>query len=324
MTDTDFIRIQSGQFTLGGEPIYFKGVNFQTPASPWAVFRVWDVPAIERCLDLARELGCNVIRAWMTVSDLVEYERYKQFIHMANARGMWIYVFFRWRSPYFRVGEIKAEEDFVYVANAAREFASWPGVFAYDVINEPDWISHQAWQWAMAPEDAAKRIHWLLRCVEILHENDPQRPVSVGMTFNRSWWEPGEAQSLLDAVDFLDFHYYRRTYRAHSLADAIRQAMARTQKPILVGEFGMSSDEAYSTPGEPAHSEIIQADTYREMCAEIQEERIAGAIQWSLTAHIDHPRAEGENEYGIIRADYTLKPAAEVFRDHLKASRWIV
>ncbi len=315
MSNTEYIRIHGNEFRLNGQPIYFKGTNFQTPTFPWATFQVWDIPVIERCLDLARGLGCNVIRACLTPWEPVEADRFKQFIRMANARGMWIYVFFKWRSRYYRAGREKAAEDFVHAGNAARELSRWPGIMAYDVINEPDWVSHEAWQWAMAPEEALIRIQWLSEAIDVLHQNDPERPVSIGMTFNRSWWTPHEATQLLEAVDFVDFHYYRRTYPGVLLSDAIQQVRQHTNKPILVGEFGMSSDENYSTGGEPHHSETIQAETYREMIREIRSVENAGAIQWSLTAHNDKPRPEGENEYGIIRPDYTLKPAAVVFRE---------
>lgn len=308
------IGLREGRFRTGERDLRVKGSNFQTPTFPWKLFDVWDEPVIHRCLDLAAELGCNCLRIELPAADDRAAKRFRQLLEWSNERGMWIYLFFRWRSRKGHDAAIHEKEE-RWVGDLAESLAGHSGLLAYDVVNEPDWVSHSAWQWAMAPDEAVHRINWLRSLVAVLHSRDPGRPVSVGMTFSHSWWQPYVARELLADVDFVDFHYYRRTYRQSSLREAIAGVRAQTDKPILVGEFGMSSEEGWSTGGEPEHSESIQATVYGEMINEILDSDILGAIQWSLCAHIDEPRPNGENEYGIIRADYTWKPAAEVYRD---------
>ncbi len=316
---TDWIRIDGDRFVRNGRPVRLKGTNFQTPDSPWRVLDVFNVDSIEAGLDDAAALGCNCARLYVGVENPKEQERFADFLDRAATRGIRLYPCFAWHDTFgMPPGDwMAARRGVDTVRRFAERWKDDPRILAWDLINEPDWFDDDRWQWAMAPEAATMCVDWLLAVLKAVRDVDPNHPVSVGLIFNYSWWTPPGAARLADAVDFVDFHYYHRTYQDRSLGEAIREMKEHTRKPILVGEFGNSSNPDFSTDGEPEHSEAIQAEIYRGYARDLAAEGIAGCIQWTISDYADRPREDGENEYGILRADRTWKPAAFVYRDEI-------
>jgi hypothetical protein len=315
----ELIRIEKDRFVLNNAPVRMKGTNFQTWDMPWALFRVYKLSSVEAGLDDAAALGCNCVRAWISIRNRREQDRFADFVERAAQRGLRIYACFSWKAR-FGTPPDEGRRDEEDLAGVARTWRNDPRIFAYDIINEPDWISHDHWQWGMEPAAAARRIEWLLAMMRIIRAEDGNHPVSVGLTFNDSWWTPGPALQLLEAADFVDFHYYHRTYRDRSLAEAIREVKARTAKPVLAGEIGNSTDPDYSVEGEPVHSEAVQEEIYGGYARDMIEEPIAGCLQWTLHDYAHLKPEQGETFYGLLRSDRTWKPAARVFRDEVPGS----
>lgn len=313
----DWIRIAGNRFTLNGRPVRIKGTNFQTRETPWRVLQAYDPASIEAGLDDAAALGCNCARLYVSIADRAEHERFADFLDLAQQRGIRLYPCFAWHGTFGMppIEMMRARTGFDALSRFARACRDDPRIFAYDIINEPDWFSDELWHWAMHPEAAGICIDWLAAAVVAIRSADSRHPVSVGLIFNDSWWSPAPARRLIDTMDFVDFHYYHRTYKNRSLAEAIREVKARTGKPILVGEFGNSSDPTYSTDGEPRHGEEIQGVVYRDYARDLVDEPVAGCLQWTLYEYTDQPRDHGENSYGILRGDRSWKPAAHAYRD---------
>jgi hypothetical protein len=175
----------------------------------------------------------------------------------------------------------------------------------------------------MDEDEGKRRLDWLLRVADVFHEHDARHPVTIGFIFNYSWWTPEWARVLLDRLEFVDFHYYHRTYDAKGLDKAIAEMKEQTSKPIVVGEFGQSSDPTWEKPPhEPVHSEKTQRALYEHAMHAILESDVVGGLQWSTCAHNDEPREMGENEYGIHRQDHSPKPALAEFRDGMTVPRF--
>ena len=98
-------------------------------------------------------------------------------------------------------------------------------------------------------------------------------------------------------------------------------------RPLLIGEFGMSTarDEKFgaaeklrskinAAPG----TEAEQARLYEIVLAGAEQAKLAGVLSWCLyDYHIGNPN---EAQFGLVRGDGTLKPAAAVLKKSF--ARW--
>ena len=311
------MRIQGDQFVLADDPtrvVKLKGSNFQTVETPWELFSRWDEAIVDRTLALCKNMGCNCIRAFVPLRSPEYQELWDKLKRKAAAMGMRMYASFTWPNKYAAADTAEYAADRDALVRVLRRYAADPGIIAWDIINEPEWVSHSEWQWKFNEPEGRRRLDWLLRIADVIHEHDTYHPVTIGFIFNYSYWTPDWARPLLERLDFVDFHYYHRTYAARGIDTAIREIREQTDKPIVVGEFGQSSDPEYSKPPhETVHSEETQRALYEHAMKAIVDADIVGGLQWSTCSHNDQPREAGENEYGIHRQDHSPKPAVEVF-----------
>ncbi len=93
------------------------------------------------------------------------------------------------------------------------------------------------------------------------------------------------------------------------------------ETPILIEEIGHST-------GQPGQTEEEQADRFREWLNIVEQEDIAGLLQWSLCDwHDAWAGDEVERRYGFLRADgcYSRKLAADVYRNAFRVRQdWLV
>jgi len=314
-----FVKVEGDKFVFSDAPqreVKIKGTNFQTPHHPWNTFGAWDLGEIKRCMDAAQALGMNAIRAGFPSSPHADIRhRVDKFVELANERGMRVYFVPHWPARFAEPGTRGDSLNKDFIKSVLEDFATHPGIFAWDLMNEPDWIDHQHWHWGQAPSEAFRRIGWFARMADYIRSFDANHPISVGVIFANAYWLPKGSIKLLDVVDFVDFHFYHRNYRLTTLREQLREVRKKTSKPILNGEIGISTDPSYRTAGEPLHSEEIQRRVYREYISNIKELDTSGFLQWTLCDYCDVPRDFGENFYGILRADFTPKPAAHVVRE---------
>jgi len=317
----DFLRIAGRNFALAGEPVRIKGTNYRDQAG-FRTFRDWmGDRAVVGNVDSCVGLGMNAVRidlAWGEGEEEGELlPLVRRFFSFCRARGLRLYFFLKWPRPFAPAGTLEDALNKTYLREVMDTFASEPGVIAWDLGNELDHISHERWHWSMDLSEAARRLHFMRRMADEIRGLDDSHPISMGATFSYSYWVPQEPLALLDFVDFVDFHYYRRNYRDSTLAEEIAEVRSRTDKPILLGEIGRSSDPDYHPAGEEENDEERQADAYRRYIADVAGSDAVGFLQWTL---LDYRLYEpGETFYGIHRVDGSAKPAAAVVRDSFEA-----
>lgn len=320
---SEFLTIQGNRFTLDGQPVNLKGTNYQDPASPWSPFEKWHPDAAERGLAAAEELGMNCARLWSRAGADDGVPKLLQFLDIAERHGIRAYVVPPW--PDHKQGVERFSDDprfFAFIGEYFGALRDDPRILAWDLMNEADWVSDEAWQWTMSLPDAERRLRWFQRVIAAIKEVDANHPISMGATFSYSLWKPAAPFTLESLVDFADFHYYRRNYRESTLAEEIRAVKSHTDKPIICGEFGFSSDPDFSTKGEPVHNEPLQAEMYDEYLRDCEQEDIAGLMQWCLVDYLG-AYGNGEERHGILRTDYSRKPAADVFAERFPVdSAW--
>jgi hypothetical protein len=314
-----FVTIRADRFVLADDPgrtVRLKGSNFRTVETPGVVFAQWNEAAVDSTMADCAWLGCNCVRVYVPVDRPELWGHFEVFRAKAAGLGIRTYPCFVWDRPYAAAGTRDHASQREHLIEFIGQYARDPSILAYDIINEPEWFSHEAWHWRFEEEGGRRRLDWLLRIAEAIHRYDPRHPASVGFIFNYTWWTPEWARILLERMDFVDFHYYHRNYQRRGLAAAIREVKERTGKPILVGEFGQSSDPGWQKPPyEPTHDDATQRELYGHALEAVRSEGIVGCVQWCTCSHDDQDREDGENEYGVFRQDHSAKPAATAYRD---------
>jgi hypothetical protein len=312
-----FVKVKGRQFVLEGtdQVVKLKGTNFQTPQQPWRWFsEEWLPVEAEKAMAAAESLGMNVFRTSLKARNSEFDKVFPKYLDMAERHGLRVYGVLNFPAAFAKEGTPEDKANLDYIRQIMTLLKDDSRIFAWDLRNEPDHCGDVCWQWGIEPEKGIKRSRWLARMTKEIRKIDKNHPISCGMTFSYSWWTPSEAEELTNAVDFLDFHYYRRNYRESTLAEEIKRVTQRYNKPLLIGEIGFSTDPHYSTAGELEHNEELQVKKYKEYLSDIKRTEACGVLQWALTDY-DLPPDTGETEYGVYRIDYSLKPAGKVFRD---------
>jgi len=322
----NFVAIRGNRFTLEGRGLRLKGVNYSDPDSPWLWFQKWSPQATRRGLAEAAALGVNCVRMWVPhSSEEVDpngpgpFALIDEFLHAAELRDIRCYVGLRWQHKWTERGSLDDQANLEFLGALLEMLKDDPRVVAWDLMNEADHVSHECWQWNMDPPEAERRLLWLKRMCDVVKEADPVHPLSMGATFSYSYWQPDGPLSLESMVDVVDFHYYRANYRTTTVAEEIRAVREHTDKPILVGEFGFSSCPKCTIRGEPEHSEELQAAMYDEYLSDCESGNVAGLLPWVLTDYREEFKS-GESAFGLLRVDYTPKPAGALYASKFRVS----
>ncbi|MCC3159580.1 DUF4982 domain-containing protein [Hymenobacter sp. 15J16-1T3B] len=159
------ISVEAGRgFVLNGQPRKFRGVCNHHDLGPLGA--AVNTAALRRQLVLLKDLGCDAIRTThnMPAPELVQLCDEMGFMLMVEP-------FDEWKTPkvkngYSRLFDEWAEKDIV---NMVRHYRNNPSVVMWSIGNEvPD-------QWAPGGSKLAKRLQ------DVVHREDPTRPVTAGM-----------------------------------------------------------------------------------------------------------------------------------------------
>ncbi|NJP06670.1 MAG: cellulase family glycosylhydrolase, partial [Chloroflexaceae bacterium] len=312
-----FIEVSGSQLTRLGRPLQIKGVNYYPQGLPWTkMWENWDGPQIERELRLARDqLGVNAIRILLPYDAFGGGEvnnkliqRMREITQIAGDLDMRLIVtLFDFYDGFPEPGTRGERRNFEYLERLIGNFAGDDRILAWDLHNEPD--NYNRW----ANEGRIDQVMtWLVRMADKVRELAPNHLVTVGMAHYQNLWVTApDGRSVIDISDVVSVHIYNAADAARQL-DEIR---ARTNKPILLQEFGWPSGPPCTVPD---YTEWQQAQVYRQTIS-AAEGRVAGIFAWTLRDYDAGPSMRWDNReehYGLYRRDDSLKPAAFTFRDY--------
>lgn len=228
--------------------------------------------------------------------------------------------------------EVIAAEERLVRAVAGR-LAGHPALWAWSLGNEPDLFCQ--------PPTAAAGRAWTERMVNLIHEVDPGRPVTIGLHTADVERDVGlHADQLARVTDFSVMHAYSiyASWAKEPLdsdvvpfANSLTAALA--ERPVLFEEYGLCT----AAPGEPSHyetypiqgrerrqffpSEEDGARYYAEVLRKLHRIGSLGAFGWCFADYVpelwDRPPCDQfvhERFFGIVRPDGSLKPVADVIR----------
>jgi hypothetical protein len=149
------------------------------------------------------------------------------FLQKAEAAGG---VTMRGHADVFRDGAKRAAFLATVVRPLAERYGHDETIFAWDVVNEPEWSTFGVGSWKPAQSVAADELRTFVReATAVLHEAATQ-PVTVGSASTR--WLPLVAGL---GLDFYQAHWYDHFERRAPLATPV--AALGLDRPVILGEF---------------------------------------------------------------------------------------
>jgi hypothetical protein len=122
------------------------------------------------------------------------------------------------------------------------------------------------------------------------------------------WLAGPDGRRVVDYSDVVSMH----TYDAGTVAQELDQLRAQTAKPIIIEEFGWPTG-----PGcMENYSETTQVRLYQAVL-DAAKNRTSGVVAWTLRDYDAGPTDRWdtfEDNFGLIRPDGSLKPAAQLFQ----------
>ncbi|MEI7643172.1 MAG: cellulase family glycosylhydrolase [Chloroflexales bacterium] len=293
------------QLTLDGRAYVVAGVNYYPQATPWDLFwSSYDPQLIDADMAQVASLGMNTVRIFVPYAQFggsqVEpkmLDRLGDLLARAEAHGLKVIVtLFDFHADYAPLLWPRADRHLEAILG---RFVGNPAVLAWDLKNEPD-LDYQA-------AGRANVMAWLEHTARVVRAADPSHLITIG------WSNPEAAADLTDQVDFVSFHYYAPVAQ---LSARYAQLRAATARPLLLGEFGLSTWNSSFFPGS---SEVEQAAYTADLLGKLRATDAAGFMIWTLYDFRKVPanvagRAPWTNNpqqhLGVLRADGTPKPVA--------------
>jgi hypothetical protein len=305
-----FITVQKDQLQLDGQPFPVKGVNYYPRRAPWQRFIAETNPAdMAQELDLIKEAGFNTLRIFLWYEPLFTcqpedaipnedaFALIDQLFALADERDLKLIVTLN-DIPDLTFRPLYTDWDHydnqtIYII---RRYRNEPSLLAWDLRNEGD-INYGAQSAEDARFTEKEVIGWLAHLSPLVRANDPHHLITAG------WW--GDPLPTEPYVDFLSFHHWTE---AKELAPRINSFQQKTDKPLILQEFGYHSWA--DSPGDP-RDEPAQAEALGQIITLVEEENLAGWVMWTAFDFIPtagQPPHE-EHFFGLWHTDLTPKPA---------------
>jgi len=328
----EHLRLEGGCFrTAAGKPVYLIGANFwPSRTGPFMYREPWDSAAVGKDLDELAALGANCVRIFCFWPDFMPaenavaaqaLERLEQTVALCAARGMWsVPTLFvghmsgeNWHPPWARGRDYYCDERLL----AAQElFIRAVGARYKEDPRLAAWLLTNEWPLFAGRVADARGIGWARRMSAALRAVDPSHPLSLGdgawdIVWGQSTGLP--ARELSSVIDFFGPHFYPKESDSlrHSLVASFAMRMAEPLgKPVLLEEFGCSSDQA---------DDGSAADYYRTTLWSAFGAGNCGALAWNshdfdaLATRRPYSHHPYEMHFGLLRRGGVRKPQADEF-----------
>jgi hypothetical protein len=253
--------------------------------------------ALDERLHLLRARGVEVLR-WFVLCDgragltvepdgtpaglddfvLRDFESALQFVGRARLRMMPVLLDFHWCHPARMVNGVQvggrtamlARPDWRaalvdrVVAPLAGRFGHDPRIYAWDVINEPEWVTFGLGTWRPWGTLSRAALRAFIGLTAARLHTLSAHPVTVGSASVR--YLPA-VQAL--GLDFYQPHWYDKFERRHPIATPVSEL--RCDAPVMLGEFPTSGS----------------AKTPATLIATARDAGYTGAMFWSVMAEDD-------------------------------------
>ncbi len=305
----DFIWIQDGQFMVGDEPFFVRGVNYYPSRYPWRRFLTQtDMATINEEFALLQSVEFNTLRIFLwnealfmcpgsgavpvadaflrldgIVQKAAEYD-FRLIVTLNDLPDLTDYPL------YDNPPHTLAQTNFI-----VQRYRDEAAIMAWDLRNEGD-IDYDR---GIFTRDTV--LDWLDQTSTWVRSLDTNHLITAG------WLDDSEAT--IPYVDFVSFHHWSGVPQARNRIVVLQKA---TDKPVLLEEFGYSTQSV---------DLATQAIITGEMIYEVEAANAAGWLIWTAfdfptDATCIPPNCPSEDNvehhFGLWYPDYTPKPVVNV------------
>ncbi len=245
------------------------GINYYPKDSPWDMFGdKFSEVILSKDFELLHNAGINTLRIFVQYDDFGgahvssdKIDKLKKTLDIAEQFDLKVMVtLFDFYGNYEVLDwtlNMKHAEQIVKALKAHNALLGW------DIKNEPNLDFKN--------RGRSNVLSWLENMINHVKFLDPKHPVTIG------WSNIESAKLLKNKVDLVTFHYYDALsdleMKLNSLKDEVQD------KPILLGEFGMSSYSGFWKPF--GNSDDEQAN-YHKTAQELIKVHNLHAMSWTL------------------------------------------
>jgi len=284
------------------------GINYYPQDSPWDTFgEDYSVETLESDFKTIHDLGLNTIRIFIGYEDFGEgvvhqdkLDKLSRLMDVARARDLKVIItLFDFYGDYSIGSWANTRRHASMIVDAVKAHSALLG---WDVKNEPDLDFNT--------RSSSLVKTWLLHMTQNIQEIDPAHPVTIG------WSSAEAAVHLSDYVDYVSFHHYQAMKTLPSALEGLR---AKTDKELVLQEFGMSSARGFWNPF--GNSENDQLEFYTAFF-ENQKRDSLHYLSWTLYDFTSVPndvagkrpwRKNKQSSFGIINTAGENKAAYQAF-----------
>lgn len=285
-----------------------KGLNYYPQKNPWNTFgKDWNPEIIAADFAKIARLKFNTIRVFVGYEDFGgvavkrdKLEKLKQLLDLAKVHQLKVVVtLFDFYGNYDVLDWTSTHRHAEAIVSPLK---AHPAILAWDVKNEPD-LDFES-------RGKTQVLAWLKEMIAQLKAIDNVHPITIG------WSQPETASLLSKKLDFVSFHYYRSL---DEFEVAYKTLQSEVKKPILLQEFGLSSDLGLWNPLGATQKQ--QADYYQQFSM-LKEKYSIPYLLWTLYDFENIPsgvvgylpwRKNKQKHFGLLDENQQPKKAFKVF-----------
>lgn len=304
------VKEQNENFTKKTKPVNtlnlnIKGINYYPKNTPWDMFGDgFNIKTIEKDFKIIKKSELNTVRIFVQYEDFGKasikpnkLKKLKQVLDLAETEKLKVIItLFDFYGDYSVLDWTLNQQ---HARSIVTTFKNHNAIIAWDIKNEPN----------LDFESRGKTnvVAWLKSMISLVKSIDNNHAVTIG------WSNPESATILKNQVDFVSFHYYKDINQLETDYNNLKAKI--TNKPIVLGEFGLSSYSGlWNFYGE---SEQSQAEYYKKAQSILSKNKIS-FLSWTLYDFEKIPkevvgrlpwRKRVQEHFGFINQNGEIKPA---------------
>ncbi len=310
LQDNTLAKIVDNKIFIENKEYQIKGINYYPQKTPWDMFgEDFDIDRIGQDFDIINDAGLNTIRIFVPYEVFgkakVKAEKLKkleQVLDKAIGKNLKVIVtLFDFYGDYSVLDWTLTHRHAEQIVTTLAEHEA---ILAWDIKNEPN----------LDFDSRGKEnvLAWLKEMTSQIKQFDPNHLITIG------WSDIESANLLKDEVDIVSFHYY---HDLNTFADWYDTLHKNIRKPIVLQEFGLSSNKGLWSPF--GSSEDKQAKYHMQFQEMIKQENMH-FLSWTLYDFEEVPsavvgklpwRKHKQKHFGFIDRNGNKKPAFEFIKN---------
>jgi hypothetical protein len=300
------VKVIDGKIFIEDKEYQIKGINYYPQKTPWDMFGdKFDIDVIAKDFDIITNAGLNTIRIFVPYEGFgkaevktEKLEKLREVLDVAETKSLKVIVtLFDFYGDYSVLDWTLTHRHAEQIVSA---FTDHNAILAWDIKNEPNLD--------FDTRGKEKVLAWLKEMIHQIKQFDPNHLVTIG------WSDTKSASLLQNEVDIISFHYY---LDINTFSEAYTMMNTKIKKPIVLQEFGLSSNRGFWSPFGPSEKE--QANYYKQFQQIIRQQNIH-YVSWTLYDFEEVPstvvgklpwRKHKQKHFGFIDRDGNKKQAFE-------------